>query len=93
MSNVSETSRSRQRPHSSTNARSSATGSPGSWGRRSRVSTIGDGSRRVGGFWSPGDYVIGLVFRGRARAYPLWVVDNYHVINDRVDGERIVVAS
>jgi hypothetical protein len=39
------------------------------------------------------DYVIGLVFRGRARAYPLWIVDNYHVVNDRVDGERIVVAS
>jgi hypothetical protein len=39
------------------------------------------------------DHVIGLVFRGRARAYPLWVVDNYHVVNDRVDGERIVVVS
>jgi hypothetical protein len=41
----------------------------------------------------PDDYVIGLVFRGSARAYPLWVVDNYHVVNDRVDGERILVAS
>ena len=39
------------------------------------------------------DYVIGLVFRGRARAYPLWIVDNYHVVNDRVAGERILVAS
>jgi Protein of unknown function (DUF3179) len=39
------------------------------------------------------DYVIGLVVGGSARAYPLWVVDNYHVVNDRVDGERFFVAS
>lgn len=39
------------------------------------------------------DYVIGVVFRGRARAYPLWVVDNYHVVNDRVDGERLLLVS
>lgn len=41
----------------------------------------------------PDDYVIGLVFRQRPRAYPLWIIDNYHAINDRVDGERILVAS
>lgn len=39
------------------------------------------------------DYVIGMEFRGAARAYPLWVIDNYHVVNDRVDGERFFVAS
>ncbi|MGQ0670445.1 MAG: DUF3179 domain-containing (seleno)protein, partial [Actinomycetota bacterium] len=39
------------------------------------------------------DYVVGLVFRGSARAYPIWVVDNYHVVNDRVDGERFFVTS
>jgi hypothetical protein len=41
----------------------------------------------------PDDYVVGLVFRGRPRAYPLWVVDHYHVLNDRVDGERFVLVS
>jgi hypothetical protein len=39
------------------------------------------------------DYVIGLTFRGRSRAYPLWIVDHYHVLNDRVDGERLLVVS
>ena len=39
------------------------------------------------------DYVIGLVFRGTARAYPLWVIDNYHVVNDRFGEERVVVTS
>jgi hypothetical protein len=39
------------------------------------------------------DYVIGLTWNGSARAYPLWVVDNYHAINDTIDGQRILVAS
>lgn len=39
------------------------------------------------------DYVVGLVFRDRARAYPLWVVDNYHVVNDRIDDERFYMVS
>lgn len=39
------------------------------------------------------DYVVGLVFRGRARAYPVWVVDNYHVVNDRIDDERFFLVS
>ena len=39
------------------------------------------------------DYVIGLVFNGSARAYPLWVVDNYHVVNDTVGDERFFLAS
>lgn len=39
------------------------------------------------------DYVVGLVFSGTARAYPLWIIDNYHVINDRVGGERFFVTS
>ena len=36
------------------------------------------------------DYVVGLVYRGIARAYPLWVTDNYHVINDRIAGDPII---
>ena len=39
------------------------------------------------------DYVVGLTFEGSARAYPVWVVDNYHVVNDRVGDERFFVVS
>jgi uncharacterized protein DUF3179 len=39
------------------------------------------------------DYVIGIVHRGLARAYPLWIIDNYHVINDRFGDDRVVVTS
>ena len=30
----------------------------------------------------PDDLVVGVVIKGQARAYPWWVVRNYHVIND-----------
>ena len=36
------------------------------------------------------DYVVGLVVGGQARAYPLWITDNYHVINDILQGVPIV---
>ena len=36
------------------------------------------------------DYVVGLVVEGKARAYPLWITDNYHVINDVLHGVPIV---
>ena len=36
------------------------------------------------------DYVVGLVVGGKARAYPLWITDNYHVINDVLQGVPIV---
>lgn len=39
----------------------------------------------------PEDYVIGVVVRGEARAYPIWVIDNYHVVNDRAGDERFIV--
>jgi hypothetical protein len=39
------------------------------------------------------DHVIGVVVQGRPRAYPLWVVDNYHVVNERVGDTRYVVVS
>lgn len=34
------------------------------------------------------DYVVGLVLRGTPRAYPGWLIDNYHLVNDQVDGEH-----
>ena len=36
------------------------------------------------------DYVVGLIVRGKARAYPVWIADNYHVINDVLQGVPIV---
>ena len=39
------------------------------------------------------DYVVGLSLQGHARAYPLWVCDHYHVINDRIDGTPVVFVS
>lgn len=38
----------------------------------------------------PDDYVVGLVHKGCARAYPLWITDNYHMINDRLGGDPVV---
>lgn len=28
------------------------------------------------------DYVIGLAYEGEARAYPVWILDYYHSVND-----------
>jgi hypothetical protein len=39
------------------------------------------------------DYVMGFTYRGLSRAYPLWIVDHYHVVNDIFDGERVMVVS
>ncbi|MFC1762573.1 DUF3179 domain-containing (seleno)protein [Planctomycetota bacterium] len=39
------------------------------------------------------DYVVGLVYQGHARAYPLWVTDNYHMINDRIAGDAILFST
>ncbi len=39
------------------------------------------------------DYVIGLVHGNEARAYPLWIIDYYHVVNDIVAGDPVIVAS
>jgi uncharacterized protein DUF3179 len=41
----------------------------------------------------PDDYIVGLTLDEVARAYPLWVIDHYHAINDRVGERRFVVAS
>src|SRR5438094_351996 len=41
----------------------------------------------------PDDYVIGIRVGTRARAYPLWIIDNYHVVNDSVEDQRVLVTS
>jgi hypothetical protein len=37
------------------------------------------------------DVVIGLLFHGKARAYPWWVTSNYHVVNDTVDEDPLLI--
>lgn len=39
------------------------------------------------------DYVVGLEHKDRFRAYPLWITDNYHIINDRMAGDPILFAT
>lgn len=36
------------------------------------------------------DYVVGLIHKGVYRAYPMWVTDHYHAINDRIAGDRVL---
>lgn len=38
----------------------------------------------------PGDYVVGIVVGDEAVAFPMWVADNYHVINCEIAGQPIV---
>lgn len=38
------------------------------------------------------DLVMGVVVSGKARAYPWWIVKNYHVVNDTIDGTPIAIA-
>lgn len=39
------------------------------------------------------DYVVGLEHKGHFRAYPLWITDNYHMINDRLAGDPILFST
>jgi hypothetical protein len=39
------------------------------------------------------DYVVGLEHKGRFRAYPLWITDNYHMINDTVAGDPVLFST
>jgi hypothetical protein len=39
------------------------------------------------------DYVLGVVVDRKARAYPLWVIDNYHAVNDIIEGHHVLIAS
>jgi hypothetical protein len=57
-------------------------------------STPGDRAHHM----RPDDLVIGLTLRSddgleQARAYPIWIVDHYHVVNDELGGVRVVVTS
>jgi thiol-disulfide isomerase/thioredoxin len=38
-----------------------------------------------------GDVVLGIVVSGEARAYPWWVVKNFHAVNDAVRGTPVAV--
>lgn len=38
------------------------------------------------------DQVLGILFRGEARAYPFWIWDYHHVVNDEWMGYPIFVA-
>lgn len=42
-------------------------------------------------FMRPTDWIIGLTVNGSARAYPAWILDNYHAVNDRLGESNIVV--
>ncbi len=37
------------------------------------------------------DCVIGVSVNGRHRAYPYWIGDKFHTINDTLSGEQIVI--
>ena len=39
------------------------------------------------------DYVVGVRHKGHFRAYPLWITDNYHMINDRLAGEPLLFST
>ena len=50
------------------------------------------------GHMRPDDLVIGLTVRAgdgleHVRAYPVWIVDHYHVVNDELGGVRVVITS
>lgn len=48
-------------------------------------------SRADAFFMKPDDTVIGLLVDGRARAYPWYVLANYHAVNDHIAGRPIIV--
>lgn len=39
------------------------------------------------------DYVVGLEHKDHFCAYPLWITDNYHIINDRIAGDPVLFAT
>ena len=41
----------------------------------------------------PDDYVVGLEYKGNYRAYPLWITDNYHMINDTIAGDAVLFST
>ncbi|MHC5139444.1 MAG: DUF3179 domain-containing (seleno)protein [Planctomycetota bacterium] len=41
----------------------------------------------------PDDYVVGVEYKGVYRAYPLWITDNYHMINDTIAGDAVLFST
>ena len=41
---------------------------------------------------TPDDLVFGVIVKGQARAYPRWILLNYHVVNDVIKDEPIYLA-
>ncbi len=39
----------------------------------------------------PDDEIVGVFHQGRARALPTWVARHYHIVNDRWQGERLLI--
>ncbi len=37
------------------------------------------------------DCVIGVTVNGRHRAYPYWIGDKFHTINDTLSGEQVLI--
>lgn len=37
------------------------------------------------------DCVLGITVNGQSRAYPYWIADKHHSINDTVGGERVLI--
>jgi hypothetical protein len=42
-------------------------------------------------FMKDDDVVLGIMIRGKARAYPWWLTSNYHVVNDTVDQDPVLI--
>lgn len=42
-------------------------------------------------FLARNDEVLGLVYQGEARAYPIKIMDWHEIVNDRIDGEPIAI--
>ena len=41
---------------------------------------------------APDDLVFGVIVNGRPRAYPRWILLNYHVVNDTIKDEPLYLA-
>jgi hypothetical protein len=39
----------------------------------------------------PDDEIVGVFYKNQARAYPAWAASHYHIINDTVGGEPLLV--
>ena len=45
------------------------------------------------GFMRDGDHVVGIFHNGEAKAYPFFIMDMYHHLDDVVGGEPIVYST